>query len=129
MTNYRPISFLTVFYKVLKKAMHCRLSQLLQANIMLFTEQYGFRKEVSTEDAACRLLDSVVKSINQKMHVGGIFYDLSKAFDCMNHEMFLAKLHFCGIQGVSEDWFRSSVTNTRQKVASKMTYINSKFSL
>jgi len=45
----------------------------------------------------------------------------------MNHEMFLAKLHFCGIQGVSEDWFRSSVTNTRQKVASKMTYFNSKF--
>jgi len=43
---------------------------------MLFTEQYGFRKEVSTEGAVFRLSDSVVKSINQKMHVGGIFYDL-----------------------------------------------------
>jgi hypothetical protein len=96
---------------------------------MLFTEQYGFRKEVSTENAALRQSDSVVKSINQKMHVGGIFYDLSKAFDCTNHEMFLAKLHFCGIQGVSEDCFRSSVTNTRQEVASKVTYFNSKFFL
>jgi hypothetical protein len=96
---------------------------------MLFTEQYGCKKEVSTEDAAFRLSDSVVKCTNQKMHVEGIFYDFSKAFDCMNHEMFSAKLHFCAIQGVSEDCFRSSVTNTRQKVASKVTYFNSKLFL
>jgi hypothetical protein len=97
MTNYRPISFLTVFSKVLKKAVHCRLSQLLHIKIMLLTEEYGFRKQISSGDAAFRLSDIVVKFINQKMHVGGIFYDLSKAVDCMNHEMFVAKFHFCGI--------------------------------
>jgi hypothetical protein len=53
------------------------------------------------------------------MHVRGILYYLSKALECMNHEMFLAKLHFCGIQGVSEDCFRSYLTNTRQKVEVK----------
>jgi len=50
------------------------------------------------------------------MHVGGIFCDLAKVFDCVNHEILLAKLHSYGIQGVSEYWFRSCVTKRRQKV-------------
>jgi len=48
---------------------------------MLITEQYSFGKGISTEDVAFRLTDSVFRSINQKMHVGGIFCDLAKAFD------------------------------------------------
>jgi len=111
MTNYRPISLLAVFSKVLVKAMHNRLSLHLHTNNTLVTEQYGFRKGISTEDATCRLIDSVFKSINQKMHVEGNFYDLAKAFDCVNHEILLAKLHTHGIQ---EDWFRSYLTNRRQ---------------
>jgi hypothetical protein len=51
----------------------------------------------------------------KKMYVGGIFCDLAKVFHCVNHEILLAKLHFYGIQGVSEYWFRSYVTNRRQK--------------
>jgi len=108
MTNYRPISLLRVFYTVLKKAKHCRLSQHLHTNNILVTEQYDFRKGISNEDAAFRLTNRVFKSINQKMHVGGIFYDLAKAFDCMNHEILSAKLPFYGILGVSGDWFRFS---------------------
>jgi len=42
--------------------------------------------------------DSVFNSINQKMHVGGIFCNLAKAPDCVNHEILLAKSHFYGIQ-------------------------------
>jgi len=48
------------------------------------------------------------------MYVGGIFCGLAKVFDCVNHEILLAKLHFYGIQGVSEYWFRSCVTKRRQ---------------
>jgi hypothetical protein len=56
---------------------------------------------ISTEDAAFRPTYGVFKSIKQNMHVGGIFCDLAKAFDCVNHKILLAKLHFYGIQGVS----------------------------
>jgi len=90
MANCRLISLLMVFSKVLEKAMHSRLSQHLHANNILVTEQCGFRKGRSTKDAAFRLTDSVFKSINQKMHVGGIFYDLAKAFDYLNHESFFS---------------------------------------
>jgi cell division protein YceG involved in septum cleavage len=68
--------------------MHSRLYQNLHTNIILVTGKYEFRKEISTEDAACRLTDSVFKSTNQKMHDGEIFCDLAEAFNCMNHEIF-----------------------------------------
>ena len=50
------------------------------------------------------------------LHVGGIFCDLTKTFDCMNHEILSAKLHFCGIWEVYADWFRFHIANRRQKV-------------
>ena len=103
MTNYRCIALLTVFSKVLEKAMDSRLSQHLHTNNILLTEQYGFVKGISTEDAAFRLTDDVFKSVNQKMHVGGIFCVLAMTFDCVNHEILLAKLDFYGIRGISAD--------------------------
>jgi hypothetical protein len=58
---------------------------------------------MSTEDAAFKLTDNVLKCTNQKMHVGGILCDLAKAFDCENHEILLTKLHFYGIQGTARN--------------------------
>jgi hypothetical protein len=87
MTNYRPISLLTTFSKVLEKIMYNWLSHHMQTNNILVPEQFGFRKGMSTEDAAFILTDNVLKSINQKMHVGGIFCDVAKAFDCVNNEI------------------------------------------
>jgi len=121
MTNYRLTSLSKVFSKVLKKTVYSILSQQLHTNNTLVTEQYSFIKGISNKDAAFWLTDSVFKSINQKMHVGGIFCDLVKAFDCVNHEILLAKSHFYGIWGVSVDWFRSYLTKRRQKVEVKST--------
>ena len=68
-------------------------------------------KTLSTADAVFRLTDSVFKSLNQKLHVGGTFSDLAKAFDCVNHKIFFAKLH---VYGIWEAWFRSCLINRRQ---------------
>jgi hypothetical protein len=70
-------------------------------------------------NAVFRLTDSALKSVNQKMHVGGVFYDLAKAFHCLNQEILLAKIHSYEIQGESENWFRSYLTNRREKVEVK----------
>jgi hypothetical protein len=123
MTNYGPISVLMVFSKILKTAMHSGLSQHLHTNNILFTEQYGFRLGISTEDATFRLTDIVFISINQKMHVGGIFCDLAKVFDCVNHEILLVKLYFYVIERVSEDWFMSYSTKRRQKAVVKSKFL------
>jgi len=60
------------------------------------------------------------------MHVGGILCDLAKVSDSVNHEILLAKLHFYVIQSVSEDWFRSYLTNRRQKVVVKSKFFSLK---
>jgi hypothetical protein len=76
-----------------------RISQYLKANYVLVPKQFGFRKGISTKNAAFKLKDCILKSLNQKMHVGGIFCDLTKAFDCVNHELFLTKLRYFCIKG------------------------------
>jgi hypothetical protein len=64
MTNYRSISLLSVFLKVCEQFMYSRLRQHLHTDNKLVTEQHGFRKEMSTEIAAFRQTDGVVKSVN-----------------------------------------------------------------
>jgi hypothetical protein len=79
--------------------MYSRLSPHVQINNILVTEQFGFQKWISTENAAFILTNSVLKSINQKMPVAEIFCDLASALDCVNHDILLTKLNFHGIQG------------------------------
>jgi len=55
MTNHRPMYLLKIFSKVLEKAVHCRLRQHLPTNNIMVTEEYGFRKWISTDGAAFRL--------------------------------------------------------------------------
>ena len=83
--NYWPISLLPAFSKILEKAMHSRLNQHLQTNNILATEQYGFRKGLSTEQATYSLTNNILMAWNKKIIIGGIFCDLTKTFDCVNH--------------------------------------------
>jgi hypothetical protein len=99
--------------------MYNRLSHHTQTNNIFVPEQFGFRKGMSTEDTAFKLTDNVLKSINQKMHDGGMLCDLAKAFDCVNHDVLLTKLHFYGIQGTAAEWFRSYLADGRQNTRIK----------
>jgi hypothetical protein len=89
----------------------------MHTNNILVPEQFSFRQGKSTESAVFKLIDSVLKSINKKkMHVGGIFCDLAKAFECVTHEILLEKLHYYGIQGTVANWFRFCLTNRKKKL-------------
>jgi hypothetical protein len=56
----------------------------------LVTEQYGFRKDLSPEDAAYLLTDGMLYAWNSKLHVAGIFCDQAEASDCINHEILIS---------------------------------------
>ena len=93
-TNYRPISLLPAFSKVFERLIYNRLHSFL------FTSQYGFRKQSSTEHANMELMDSVVNALNDKHYALAVFIDLSKAFDTLYHNILLDKLWHYGIRGV-----------------------------
>jgi hypothetical protein len=92
MTNSRPISLVMVFSNVLEKVMYNKLSHHMHTNNILVPEHFGFRQGKTTNNAAFKLTNCVIKSINQKMHVEGIFCDSAKAFDYVNHKILLVKL-------------------------------------
>jgi len=91
-SNYRPISLLPLFSKVLEKTMYSRLNQHLIINNTLAMEKYEFRKDRSTEQAAYTLINGILQAWNSKSQVVGIFCDLIKAFDCVNHEYIYRKV-------------------------------------
>jgi hypothetical protein len=62
-------------------------------------EQHGFRRKGSTETAIFDLTNNILQGLNDSKRVGGIFCDLTKAFDSVNHEILLMKLDFYGVRG------------------------------
>jgi hypothetical protein len=122
MSNYRPISLLTTLPKVMENVMYNRISHYLKANNILVPEEFGFRKGMFTENAAFKLMDCILKSLNQEMHVGGIFPVLAKAFDCVTHEILLTKLHYFGIKVSTTNWFKSYLTDRMPRIEIKYPY-------
>jgi hypothetical protein len=84
--NYRPISLPTSFSKIFEKMIYMRLSKHVIYNAILSSELYGFRSNSSTEKAMFKLLNYILHALNNKAHVGSIFCDFKKAFDCVNHD-------------------------------------------
>jgi len=88
-----------VFSKIFEKVIYSRLTDHLHSNVILNEHQYGFRSEKSTENASYDLLHEILTTLNNKQMVGGIFCDLHKAFDSINHTMLLEKMKLYGVSG------------------------------
>jgi len=83
-SNYRPISLLPNFSKIIEKLMYKRLIDFLNKNKVLYEQQYGFRQNFSTDFALIELPDKIAEAIHKKKFTIGIFVHLSKAFDTLN---------------------------------------------
>jgi len=112
--NYRPISLLNVIDKILEKIMYTRLYSHLQTNSTLYDYQFGFRKNYSTILALLEVTDSIYKNLDEGNLGVGIYLDLQKAFDTVNHDILLYKLYNYGVRGIVHDWFRNYLTNRQQ---------------
>ena len=117
MNNYRPISLLSVFNKLLEKLMYNRLASFLEKNEILFHGQFSFRSNHSTNHAILLITDKIQKAIERKLYSCGIFLDLSKVFDTVNHDILLKKLENCGIRGIAKQCFCSYLSNRKQFVS------------
>ena len=114
--NYRPVSTLPVFGKILEKLIYARLCSFLAAKGIIYENQFGFRKGHSTSHAVNYSINYVNKHIRKKQHVLGIFIDLSKAFDTLPHDKLLHKLNHYGIRGNALKLLSSYLSSRKQYV-------------
>lgn len=78
--------------------------------------QYGFRPNRSISMALMELIENITNNIDQRQCTVGVFIDLKKAFDTINHEILLDKLEYYGIRGVVLEWVRSYLRDRQQFV-------------
>ena len=94
--------------------MYYRLKSYLEKNNILNNSQYGFREKRSTEHAILDIMNQIQSNMDKKLYTCGIFTDLQKAFDTVNHSILLQKLSHYGIRGIVNDWFTSYLVGRKQ---------------
>ena len=115
--NYRPISLLSNLNKIFEKIMHKRVYKFLTLYNSFFEMQFGFREKHSTSHALISLTETIRQALDDNKFACGIFIDLRKAFDTVDHDILLKKLEYYGIRGLSNEWFRSYLTDRKQFVS------------
>ena len=121
-SNYRPISILSSINKIFEKIIYHRLYKHFTENNILYDYQFGFRQNHSTAQALIEITDYLKCSIDEQKKVCGIFLDLTKAFDTVDHNILLKKLQHYGIRGSTNELIESYLTNRYQYVALGQTH-------
>ena len=115
--NYRPISLLSVFSKIYEKLIYTRIYSYLVKKDMIYSKQFGFRSSHSTNHAIISLTEHIRYLLDNGHYVCGIFVDLEKAFDTVNHNILCKKLDFYGLRGNVNKLLQSYLSNRKQYVS------------
>ena len=114
-TNYRPISLLPQFGKLLEKIIKKRLTYFLDENDIITQHQFGFRESHSTELAIASIHNALLENLDNNSITCTVFLDLAKAFDSVDHEILLRKLEKYGIRGVALKLMRSYLVDRQHR--------------
>ena len=115
-SNYRPISILPCFSKILERIMYNRLFSYLKENEILYKKKFGFEARNSTDHAIIHLVDEILQAFNENKYTLGVFIDLSKAFDTVDHQILLSKLENYGIEKQNLKWFQDYLSSRYQYI-------------
>ena len=118
-SNYRPVSLLPQMSKILEKLFEIRLRNYIDKNDFLFKGQYGFRTNHSTNMALNEMTDMIVNVMDKKMYSLGVFIDLKKAFDTVEHSLLIKKFKYYGIRGLASKFLECYLKNRSQFVQLK----------
>ena len=115
-SNYRPVSVLPLFSKILERLMYSRLLSFMNKHNILYAYQFGFRMQHSPNLALIVLVDRISKALENGDFALGLLLDFSKAFDTVNHSILYKKLEFYGVRGLALQWFQSYLSDRTQYV-------------
>ena len=98
-----PVSILPQFSKIFKKVFYNKLVSFLNNNNIIYKNQYGFRYNHSTSLALMELIEDISFNLDNSMKTAGIFIDLKKAFDTIDHIILIKKMSHYGVRGTGLD--------------------------
>ena len=116
-SNYRPISLLSNLNKILEKIVHERIYKFLEDYQCIYSLQFGFREKHSINHALIDITETIRQALDNKKFACGVFVDLQKAFDTVNHDILIDKLEHYGIRGTANNCFASYLKNRSQFVS------------
>ena len=116
LTNYRPISVLSPFNKIFETVIKNRFIKFWDKYNIFSPTQFGFRQNYTTSLAITLLHEYILRKLDDRQVICGIFMDLAKAYDTVDHDILLYKLEHYGIRGVAHDLIKSYLDNRKQVV-------------
>ena len=112
--NYRPISILPIISKIFEKLLYYQVNDFMDEKLSIY--QCGFRKNLSVQNCILLMIEKWRKSVDNGGSAGILLTDISKAFDCLVHDLLIAKLHAYGFDKLALKLISSYINNRAQRV-------------